>query len=72
MKEIVGAKIGSIITNNRETIKYHFNQGTSMEWLDRHRMELMVNMDLGINWVSMAKGPTLFCLDDEGKPHPAN
>jgi len=72
MKEIVGAKIGIIITNNRKTIADAFERGAVTEWLDRKRMQFMADMDLGRNWELMANGPTLFYLDDEGKPHAHN
>jgi len=72
MKEIVGAKIGTMITNNRKTISGAFERGAVTEWLDRERMQFMAGMDLGRNWELMANGPTLFCLDDEGKPHAPN
>lgn len=72
MKEIVGAKIGTMITNNRKTIAEAFERGAVTEWMDRKRMQFMAGMDLGRNWELMANGPTLFCLDDDGKPHAPN
>lgn len=72
MKEIVGAKIGTMITNNRKTIAEAIERGAVTEWLDRQRMQFMAGMDLGRNWELMANGPTLFCLDDDGKPHAPN
>ena len=72
MKEIVGAKIGTMITNNRQVISEAFEAGRVTEFLDRGRMQFMAAMDLGRNWKIMANGPTLFCLDDNGKPHAPN
>lgn len=72
MKEIVGAKIGTMITNNRKTIAEAVERCAVTEWLDRKRMRFMAGMDLGRNWELMANGPTLFCLDDDGKPHAPN
>lgn len=72
MKEIVGAKIGTMITNNRQVIREAFDAGRVTEFLDRERMQFMAAMDLGRNWELMANGPTLFCLDNNGKPHAPN
>lgn len=71
MKEIVGARIGTTITNNRRLISEAFEAGRVTEFLERERMQFMAGMDLGRNWELMANGPTLFCLDDNGKPHRA-
>lgn len=61
MKEIVGAKIGTMITNNPKTIAEAFDRGSVTEWLDRKSMQFMALMDLGCNWELMANGPILFC-----------
>jgi hypothetical protein len=71
MKEIVGARIGTLITNHRGTIAEAVRRNTVTEFLDRQHMQLMAGMDLGRNWELMANGPTLFCLDENGTPHPA-
>lgn len=68
MKEIVGASIGTTITNNRETIWDAYERGTITEWIDRQRMQFMAAMDLGRTWELMANGPTLFCLGHDGNP----
>ena len=72
MKEIVGARIGTLITNNRETIADAVERNAVTEFLDRQRMQFMAAMDLGRRWEVMANGPTLFCIDDDGKPQPPN
>jgi hypothetical protein len=72
VKEIVGAKIGTLITNNRRTIAEAVERNAVTEFLDRERMQFMAAMDLGRNWELMASGPTLFCIDADGKPQPIN
>lgn len=72
MKEIVGAKIGTRITNDRRLIAEAVSNNTVTEFLDRARMRFMADMDLGRNWELMANGPTLFCMDDDGKPYAAD
>lgn len=72
MKEIVGAMIGTIITNDRRSIMAAVEAGTVREFLDRRRMQFMAACDLGENWRRMAAGPTLFCIDDDGNPQPPN
>lgn len=69
MEEIVGARIGTLITNNRQTIIEALERNAVTEFIDRRRMQFMAGMDLGRNWELMATGPTLFCIDAEGKPH---
>ena len=72
MKEIVGAKIGTRITNSLAAIKQASQDGTLSDLLDRKQMQFMASMDLGRNWEMMATGPTLFLIDDNGKPHAPN
>ena len=69
MREIVGAMIGTRITNNRLEIINSHNNGTVTEFLDRARMQFMAVMDLGANWELMANSPTLFCIDKNGQAH---
>jgi len=69
MKEIVGAMIGSTITNDRKTIHDAVASGrTDIQFLDRRHMQFMANCDLGKNWEIMATGPTLFLVDNDGVP----
>jgi hypothetical protein len=68
MKEIVGAMIGTIITNDRQSIKVAVEAGTVREFLDRQRMKFMSACDSGVQWDRMANGPTLFCIDADGNP----
>jgi len=72
IREIVGALIGTTITNNRKDIIAACERGNVTEWLDRGRMKFMAGCDLGRNWELMANGPTLFCLDENGFPLPKN
>ena len=69
MQEIVGAKIGSIITNKIDVIIKALSQNNNIEWLTRVRMQFMSSADLGIRWDNMAKAPTIFLLDRDGNPH---
>jgi len=71
MKEIVAARIGTLITNHRETIQEAVEKNVHVEFLDRRRMEFMASMDLGERWEALASGPTFFCVDDEGNIRPA-
>lgn len=70
MKEIVGAIIGTVITNDKNAIMAGIQAGTIKEFLDRRRMQLMAACDLGLQWENMANSPTLFCVDDKGVAHP--
>ena len=72
MREIVGAKIGTRITNSLTAIKQASQDGTLSDLLDRKRMQFMAGMDLGRNWEIMAAGPTLFFIDDDGNFHAPN
>ena len=67
--EIVGAKIGGIITNDREMIidalKSHRRDFMP---LTRIHMKFMAACDLGDNWRRMANGPTLWRQDEDGHP----
>ena len=65
VKEIVGAKIGSIITNSLETMKKAAIDGVDIQLLSRQEMSFMSGCDLGINWDKMAQGDTLFLFNDE-------
>ncbi len=72
MREIVGAKIGTRITNDISLIAKANHAGETFELLDRKRMQFMAGMDLGRNWEMMSTGPTLFFIDDEGNFHAPN
>jgi len=72
IREIVGAIIRTIITNNRNEISAAYKRGDVTCWLDRDWMKFMADCDLGRNWELMANGPTLFCLDENGSPIPKN
>lgn len=72
IREIVGAIIRTIITNNRNEISAAYKRGDVTCWLDRDWMKFMADCDLGRNWELMANGPTLFCLDENGFPLPKN
>lgn len=64
---IVGARIGSLITNNIEVIKDALMKNKRIRWLDRCSMEVMSACDLGYNWDCMAKGKILFKVDEYGE-----
>ena len=68
--EIVGAKIGSRITNRPKEIIAALKADTPVEFLSRDRMEFMAACDLGPQWAAMAESPTLFKFVD-GKPEGA-
>jgi len=65
-REIVGAKINGMITNNRELIASAIKSETPIQLLDRWTMELMANCGMGYNWEKMAKSPTLFIINEQG------
>jgi hypothetical protein len=65
-KEIVAATIGSRITNDRVMIAANINYVS--DWIDRERAQFMGLFDLGEKWEALAKAPTLFCIDQNGKP----
>ena len=68
MKEIVAAKIGTLITNIPGQIAEAVEANARVEWLDRRHMQLMAAMDLGERWRTLANGKTLFCINDKGEP----
>lgn len=67
MKEIVAAKIGSIVTNSLIDIIAAAKEGRVSQYLDRKHMELMAACDLGGRWKALAESPTLFYIVD-GEP----
>lgn len=69
MVEIVGAKIGDIITNKPRVILDSIIEDKEIEWLDRQRMKIMAAADLGSRWVNMSNGKTLFLIDGDGNCH---
>lgn len=72
MKEIVGAMIGTIITNRPADIIRGLENNTITRLLSKQEMQLMASFDLGRNWEVMANSGVLFFLDDDGKPYPAS
>ena len=69
MVEVVGAVInGGTVTNDRAAIYQAVHDGRVNKWLDRRHMQFMAACDLGPNWQKLADSPTLFKLDDNGKP----
>jgi|APSaa5957512622_1039677.scaffolds.fasta_scaffold13498_9 hypothetical protein len=67
MREIVGAKIGSIITNIPSKIFDAVEKGRIRKFLSKKEMQFMSNCDLGKKWDDMAKSPVLFVIDDENE-----
>ena len=68
--EIVGARIGSLITNNPEEIAPALAAGKLSEWLTRSRMQMMGDCNADPRWIAMANSPTLFFIDNDGHAHP--
>jgi len=70
LTEIVGAIInGNAVTNNREAILKAIDNNNTIGWLSREHMKFMSACDLGQNWDNMAKGPTLFKIDEDNRPY---
>jgi hypothetical protein len=67
-REIVAAKIGDMITTNRRHIISALELNQDIQFLDRLHMEFMASLDLGPKWGELAKAPTIFRLDKNGKP----
>lgn len=72
VKEIVGAMIGTIITNNPADIIRGLENNTVVRLLSKQEVQLMASFDLGRNWEALADSKVLFCLADDGKPFPAS
>ena len=70
MREIVAAKIGTLMTNDPRTIHDAIKAGAEMQFMERPHMELMASFDLGIRWEVLANGPTLFKVDDDNNVYP--
>ncbi len=67
MREVVGAQIGTRITNDSGEIRTALDRGTIRRFLFRDEMKLMAAFDLGPNWEALAKSRTLFLLSEDGK-----
>jgi hypothetical protein len=67
MREVVGAQIGTTITNIPAQIAAAVEAGTVSRFLFRDEMKLMAALDLGMNWTNLANSRTLFLLSDDGK-----
>lgn len=71
MKEIVGAVIFGVgFTNDPKLIIEAVESGTIKEFLDRKRIQFMVDAELGYEWRVLAQGPTFFCIAKDGSIHP--
>lgn len=67
MREIVGAMIGTTITNNVKAIILAVEHvPKKVKFLDKEHMKFMSACDLGINWDNMANSPVLFVIEDNG------
>lgn len=66
-QEIIGAKIGTVITTDRKAIMYALENNQVRDLIDRRRVEMMVAADMGANWERLSNAPTLFYMLD-GKP----
>lgn len=69
MQEVIGAQVDKTITNDVSIILAGIKMNLPIRWLRRKEMEFMAMCDLGARWEQLAKSPTLFLLDKEGKPH---
>lgn len=65
MEEIVAAKIGDVITNNKQQIRSAIKFNLPISFIDRRHMQIMAAMDLGENWRKLAAGETLFCINED-------
>lgn len=63
IEEIVAFRFGSTITNRVDIIRCLLETGQPYELLNRKRMQLMSNCDLGPRWDNLAASPTLFCVE---------
>jgi len=63
--EIVGAQIGTTITNSTLDIALAIQEGKSILFLTRREMQFMNAFDLGINWKKMAESKTLFTFNEK-------
>ena len=68
MKEIIAAKIGTLITTNPKQIADAIYHNAKVEFIDRTRINFMVACDMGYNWERLSQSKTLFCIDDDGNP----
>lgn len=70
MREIVAAMInGKTITNAPSSIADAIKDDLPVQFLERQHMEFMSACDLGAQWDNLAKGRTLFWMDENGKPY---
>jgi hypothetical protein len=69
MREIVAAKIGSTITNDKAIVAQALDDGKSVEFLDLQHMRLMSSCDVGRNWDLLAQGKVWFRLACDGTVH---
>lgn len=65
-KDIIAARIGSIITNDRDEIVAALQSGTRIEPIDSVRAKFMAACDLGPQWTALAQSPILFVLGEDG------
>ena len=64
-REIVGALIGSTVTNRLPDIIEAAGAGRIRRFLTKQEMEYMASCGLGSKWKVMAQSPVLFIFDDE-------
>lgn len=69
MKEIVAAKLGTVISRSPRQIGDWVQSNQHPEFLERRRFQFMAALDLGSRWKEFAEAPTLFCVDDKGGLH---
>ena len=68
MREIVGILINGTIYTGKEAIARVKYTGDFDDVVCRARLKMMASMDLGHQWEELLRQPTLFYLDEKGKP----
>ena len=63
--EIVGAQIGTMITNRMLDIVSAIKLGKDIILLTRREMQFMSACDLGVSWKEMAETKTLFKFNEK-------
>ena len=66
MREIIAAKIGTIITNDISSIINALSSGTEIRFLSRKEMQFMSACDLGHKWDNLSKAKTILIKNDDG------
>ena len=65
MRGIVGALVGTVVTNQLSGIIEAAGAGTIRRLLSKQEMQFMAAWNLGPRWKAMAESPVLFWYDDK-------